>query len=109
MVDVFYGDRQCILCSEFTRWLAHEAELEGVDILDSCAASEVLLDGYGSVKGVVTKDMGIAKDGGRKHNYMPGAQVNARVTMFAEGCRGSLAQVRTHADIFSSNTAAFKQ
>lgn len=73
--------------------MAHQAELEGVDILDCCAARDVILDGYGSVKSVVTQDMGIAKDGRQKDSFMPGAQVNARVTMFAEGCRGSLSQV----------------
>eukprot|EP00892_Ulva_mutabilis_P009925 jgi/Ulvmu1/7304/UM035_0093.1 len=81
-----------ISLSELTRWMAHQAELEGVDILDSCAAHDVLLDGKGSVKAVVTQEMGVAKDGTQKDSFMPGAQVNARVTMFAEGCRGSLSQ-----------------
>lgn len=73
--------------------MAREAELEGVDILDSCAASEAVFDAHGTVRGVITRDMGVAKDGGQKDAFMPGAQVNARVTMFAEGCRGSLSQV----------------
>lgn len=64
-----------------------------MEILTSCAASEVVTDSYGSVLGVLTKDMGIAKDGSRKDSYMPGAKVTARVTMFAEGCRGSLSEV----------------
>ena len=65
-----------------------------MEILTSCAASEVVTDSYGSVLGVLTKDMGIAKDGSQKDWYMPGAKVTARVTMFAEGCRGSLSEVR---------------
>lgn len=73
--------------------MAHQAELEGVDILDSCAASEVVLDAHGTVRGVVTQDMGVAKSGTQKDTFMPGTQVSARVTMFAEGCRGSLSQV----------------
>jgi electron-transferring-flavoprotein dehydrogenase len=81
------------ICSELTRWLAQQAEEEGVDIIEGCAASDVLIDGHGSVTGVVTQDMGIAKDGARKPSYMPGAQVNARATLIAEGCRGSLAEV----------------
>jgi flavin-dependent dehydrogenase len=81
-------------CSELARWLAEQAEQEGVEVITNCAASEVLSDGYGSVLGVRTRDMGVAKDGNHKDTYMLGAQVNARITMFAEGCRGSLSEVR---------------
>lgn len=71
-----------------------QAEEAGVDILTGCAASEVCFDGNGAVTGVVTQDMGIAKDGTHKETYMPGVRIAARVTLFGEGCRGSLSEVR---------------
>ena len=71
------------------RWLGEQAENLGVDILPGFAASEVLYDGD-RVKGVATGDMGIGKDGEPTVNHMPGAELHARLTLFAEGCRGSL-------------------
>lgn len=73
--------------------MAQQAELEGVDILDSCAASEAVFDAHGTLRGVLTADMGVSKDGKHKETYLAGTQINARVTMFGEGCRGSLSQV----------------
>ncbi len=71
------------------RWLAEQAEAIGVDIYPGYAASEVLYDGD-TVKGVATGDMGIGRDGQPTANYTPGAELHARYTLFAEGCRGSL-------------------
>jgi electron-transferring-flavoprotein dehydrogenase len=72
------------------RWLGREAEALGVEIYPGFAAAEVLYHEDGSVKGVATGDMGIAKDGSRTENYQPGVELHARQTVFAEGCRGSL-------------------
>ena len=71
------------------RWLAEQAEAIGVDIYPGYAASEVLYDGD-QVMGVATGDMGIGRDGQPTANYTPGAELHARYTLFAEGCRGSL-------------------
>lgn len=71
------------------RWLAEQAEAIGVDIYPGYAASEVLYDGD-RVMGVATGDMGIGRDGQPTANYTPGAELHARYTLFAEGCRGSL-------------------
>jgi len=43
-----------------------------------------------SVKGIVTQDMGLDKDGNKKDGYEPGMELHAKVTVFAEGCRGHL-------------------
>ena len=43
-----------------------------------------------SVKGVATQDMGLDKDGNKKDSYEPGMELHAKVTVFAEGCRGHL-------------------
>ena len=72
------------------RWLAQQAEGLGVEIFPGFAASEVLYDERGSVRGVATGDMGVGKDGEPGLNYQPGMELHAKYTFFAEGCRGQL-------------------
>ena len=72
------------------RWLAAQAEELGVEIFPGFAAAELLFNEDGSVKGVATGDMGIARDGSHKPDYQPGIELHARYTFFAEGARGSL-------------------
>jgi electron-transferring-flavoprotein dehydrogenase len=72
------------------RWLAGQAEELGVEIFPGFAAAEVLYHEDGSVKGVATGDMGIARDGHHKDSYTPGVELHAKYTFFAEGARGSL-------------------
>jgi electron-transferring-flavoprotein dehydrogenase len=74
------------------RWLAQQAEALGVEIYAGFPAAEVLYDERGAVRGVVTGDMGIAKDGSHKASYQAGMELHAKYTLFAEGCRGSLSQ-----------------
>ena len=77
----------------FGRWLAAQAEELGVEIYPGFAAAEVLYNEDGSVKGVATGDMGIGKNGEHTDSYTPGMELHAKQTIFAEGCRGSLAKV----------------
>ncbi len=72
------------------RWLAEQAEGMGIEIFPGFAAAEVLYNDDGSVKGILTGDMGVAEDGTEKEGYMPGMELLARQTIFAEGCRGHL-------------------
>ncbi len=72
------------------RWLAGKAEELGVEIFPGFPASEVLYNEDGSVKGVATQDMGVAKDGSHKGDYQPGMELHAKYTFFAEGARGHL-------------------
>ncbi|WP_020412902.1 electron transfer flavoprotein-ubiquinone oxidoreductase [Microbulbifer variabilis] len=72
------------------RWLAEQAENLGVEIFPGFAASEVLYNEDGSVKGIATGDMGIGLNGEQKDSYMPGMELHAKYTLFAEGCRGHL-------------------
>ncbi|QJU59935.1 electron transfer flavoprotein-ubiquinone oxidoreductase [Sphingomonas sp. AP4-R1] len=72
------------------RWLAGKAEELGVEIFPGFAAAEVLFHDDGSVKGVATGDMGVARDGTHKPDYQPGMELHAKYTFFAEGARGSL-------------------
>src|SRR3972149_8186838 len=72
------------------RWLGEQAEALGAEIFPGFAASEVLYDEAGRVCGVVTGDMGVAKDGSKLDTYQPGMELRAKYTLFGEGCRGSL-------------------
>ena len=72
------------------RWLGKQAEVLGVEIFPGFAATEVLYDERGAVRGVATGDMGIGKDGKPTDSYQPGMELHARYTFFAEGCRGHL-------------------
>ena len=74
----------------FCRWLAAQAEELGVEIFPGFPAAEILFDEDGSVKGVATGDVGIARDGSHRPDYQPGMELHARYTFFAEGARGSL-------------------
>jgi len=80
-----------ISLSETVRWLGARAEAFGVDIFPGFAASRPLYAPDGSVGGVVTNDVGIGKDGNHKDSYAPGMALASKVTLIAEGCRGSLA------------------
>mgnify|MGYP001999523677 FL=1 len=79
-----------ISLANLCRWLAEQAEGLGVEIFPGFAASEVLYNDDGSVKGIATQDMGIDKEGNKKDTYEPGIELHARVTVFGEGCRGHL-------------------
>ncbi|HEU5482573.1 MAG TPA: electron transfer flavoprotein-ubiquinone oxidoreductase, partial [Sphingomicrobium sp.] len=79
----------------FCRWLAGQAEELGVEIFPGFAAAEVLFNEDGSVIGVATGDMGIARDGSHRADYQPGIELHARYTFFAEGARGSLTKELT--------------
>ena len=72
------------------RWLAGRAEELGVEIFPGFAAAEVLFHEDGSVKGVATGDMGVARDGTHKPDYQPGLELHAKYTFLAEGVRGHL-------------------
>jgi electron-transferring-flavoprotein dehydrogenase len=71
-------------------WLAPQAEALGVEIYPGFAASAPLHDDDGRVVGVRIGDMGVAKDGSHKPGYTAGIDIRAKVTVLAEGARGSL-------------------
>ena len=79
-----------ISLGNFCRWLGEQAEALGVEIYPGFPAAEVLFDDAGNVRGVATGDMGIGKDGEKTDGYMPGMELLASQTIFAEGCRGHL-------------------
>ena len=79
-----------ISLGNFCRWLGEQAEALGVEVYPGFPAASVLYHEDGSVRGVATGDMGIGKDGEKTDSYMPGMDLLAKQTIFAEGCRGHL-------------------
>nr|WP_187699099.1 electron transfer flavoprotein-ubiquinone oxidoreductase [Pseudomonas proteolytica] len=73
------------------RWLAQQAENLGVEIYPGFAAQEVLFDENGVVRGIITGDLGVDREGQPKDGlYTPGMELRGKYTLFAEGCRGHL-------------------
>jgi electron-transferring-flavoprotein dehydrogenase len=75
---------------DVVRWLAAKAEALGVEIYPGFPAAEVLYDGDGKVIGVATGDLGVARDGSPKAEFVRGMALLGKYTLFAEGARGSL-------------------
>ncbi|BDX03491.1 electron transfer flavoprotein-ubiquinone oxidoreductase [Marinomonas pontica] len=72
------------------RWLADQAEDLGVEIFPGFPAAEVIYHENGSVRGILTADMGLDAQNTPKSGHMPGMILEAKFTLFSEGCRGHL-------------------
>lgn len=81
-----------ISLGQLCRWMGEKAEELGVEIYPGFAADEILYAEDGSVRGIATKDVGIAKDGTKKPTYEDGMELIAKQTLFAEGARGSCSE-----------------
>ena len=75
--------------ANFCRWLAKEAESLGVEIFSGFTASEVIIEDD-KLKGIVTGEMGVGKDGEKKPSYQPSMELRGKYTILSEGCRGHL-------------------
>jgi electron-transferring-flavoprotein dehydrogenase len=78
--------------SNLCKWLGQQAEALGVEIYPGFPAHDVIVEN-GVVKGVVTGDLGVAKDGHHKDGFTPGMELRGKYTLFAEGARGSLSKI----------------
>ena len=81
-----------ISLGQLGRWLAGQAEAMGIEIYPGFAAAEILYDEANRVCGVATGDQGIGRDGQPTTACTRGMELRAKQTIFAEGCRGSLAK-----------------
>lgn len=72
------------------RWLAEQAETLGIEIFPGFAAQSIIYNDDNSVAGIITGDMGLDSKGESKDSFMPGMELRAKYTVFAEGCRGHL-------------------
>lgn len=75
--------------SNLCKWLAAQAESLGVEIYPGFPAHDLIIEND-AVKGVITGDLGVAKDGHHKDGYTPGMELRGKYIFFAEGARGSL-------------------
>lgn len=71
------------------RYLAQKAEQLGVEVFPGFSAHSVIVEDN-QVKGIITGDMGLTASGEQKSGFMPGMELRAKYTVFAEGCRGHL-------------------
>ncbi|KAJ6266126.1 hypothetical protein PSV08DRAFT_356378 [Bipolaris maydis] len=81
-----------ISLNQMVKWLGERAEEVGVEVYPGFAASEVLYNHEGVVRGVATNDLGISREGKPKDSFERGMEFHARVTLLGEGCHGSLSK-----------------
>jgi electron-transferring-flavoprotein dehydrogenase len=74
------------------KYLAIKAEERGVEIYPGFAVDEILYKD-GKVIGAKTKDTGLDHNGHQLDNFQAGNRIEARITIFAEGTRGSLTKM----------------
>jgi electron-transferring-flavoprotein dehydrogenase len=77
---------------QICKYLAVKAQERGVEIYPGFAVDEIIYKD-GKVAGAKTKDTGIDHHGHPLENFQPGTRVEARITIFAEGTRGSLTKM----------------
>jgi len=75
--------------NKLVKWLGGLVEAAGVNVFKEFGGAELIYEGP-AVAGVITEDKGLDKNGKPKDNYTPGYELRAKVTVLAEGTRGSL-------------------
>ena len=78
-----------ISLSKLVKWMGGLVEAAGVNVFKEFGGAELIYEGNG-IAGVITEDKGLDKNGKPKDNYTPGYELRAKVTVLAEGPRGSL-------------------
>ncbi|MHB8500843.1 MAG: electron transfer flavoprotein-ubiquinone oxidoreductase [Candidatus Acidiferrales bacterium] len=87
-----------ISLNKLTKWLGGLVEAAGVNVFKEFGGAQLIFskggreaadDGEG-IAGVITEDKGLDKNGKPKANFTPGYELRAKVTVLAEGPRGSL-------------------
>ncbi|HLJ85831.1 MAG TPA: electron transfer flavoprotein-ubiquinone oxidoreductase [Candidatus Angelobacter sp.] len=78
-----------ISINRFVKWLGEKVEQTGITVFTGFAGSELLFEGD-RVLGVRTDDKGIDKRNEQKSNFEPGYDLKSKITILAEGTRGSL-------------------
>src|SRR3984885_91486 len=75
--------------NKLVKWLGGLVEKKSVNLFTQFAGKQLLYDKNG-IAGVLTEDKGVDKNGKPKDNFTPGYELRAKVTVLAEGPRGSL-------------------
>ncbi len=85
-----HGHSVASVC-EIVRWMGERAEELGVNLFTGFPADSLLVQ-EGRVVGVRTTPAGLSRDGSPGSGYAPPTDLEARVTVLAEGTRGPLTQ-----------------
>jgi electron-transferring-flavoprotein dehydrogenase len=90
----YMGNRNNYVASlgQICRYLAVKAQEKGVEIYTGFSVDEILYKD-GKVAGAKTKDTGLDHEGHKLENFQPGTLIEAKITIFAEGTRGSLTKM----------------
>jgi electron-transferring-flavoprotein dehydrogenase len=75
--------------NKLVKWMGGLVEAAGVNLFTQFGGRSLIYEGDG-IAGVVTEDKGVDKNGKPKANYTPGYELRAKITVLAEGSRGSL-------------------
>ena len=78
-----------ISLNRFVKWMAEKVEQAGITIFTGFAGSDLVFEGN-RVAAVITDDKGVDKQNQQKSNFEPGYELKSKVTVLAEGPRGSL-------------------
>ena len=101
-----HGYYAASLC-EMVRWLGERAEALGVNLFTGFPADALLVEGE-AVRGVRTTPAGLDRQGSPGDGFQPPTDLTARVTVLAEGTRGTLSQAwRQWRGIASPNPQIF--
>jgi electron-transferring-flavoprotein dehydrogenase len=95
-----------ISLNKLAKWLGGLVEATGVNVFKEFGGADLIYEGDG-VAGVITEDKGLDKNGKPKANFTPGYELRAKVTVLAEGTRGSLTKqlvAKEHLDNINPQT-----
>ncbi|HVA16742.1 MAG TPA: electron transfer flavoprotein-ubiquinone oxidoreductase [Candidatus Dormibacteraeota bacterium] len=75
--------------SKLVKWMGGLVEKAGVNVFTQFTGASLIYEGD-RVVGVITGDKGVDKNGKPKDNFTPGYELRSKITVLAEGPRGSL-------------------
>ena len=78
-----------ISLNRFVKWMGEKVEQAGITVFTGFAGSDLRFEGD-RLTSVITDDKGVDKNGQQKSNFEPGYELKSKVTILAEGPRGSL-------------------
>jgi electron-transferring-flavoprotein dehydrogenase len=85
-----HGNYSASIC-EIVRWMGERAEAAGINVFTGFPVDSLLVEDQ-RVIGVRTTPSGLNRDGSESAEYQEPTDLTAKVTVIAEGTRGSLAQ-----------------
>jgi len=91
------GNHGClvVVLSRVVQWMRDRAAARGVDVLEGFPAAEPILEGE-RLLGAITADRGIDREGRPREDFSPGTEIRAKITVLAEGARGSITKILTN-------------